>query len=103
MKIVSREKSENYGWSYLSRCKNEECDIVLELNPSDIFAVEVGYDSEFHSYDYNYCFRCPECGKLNNISGWYLPKEIKQLSEINRDPGFKKKEKVKVKVNKKKR
>lgn len=100
MKVVSREKSENYGWSYLSRCGSEKCNVVLELNPTDIFAVKAGYDSDFHSYDYDYCFRCPECGQLNSISGWYLPNEIKQVAKINRDPGFKKKEKAKVKVYK---
>ena len=85
MKVISKRKPKQNGWTYLGRCGNEECNVVLECCAYDIYAEQTGYDSDFNCYDYSYYFRCPECGSINYVSGWHLPSAIKQFAELNSD------------------
>lgn len=86
MKVISKRKPKNNGWSFLTRCGNCECNAVLECGAYDVYAQKTGYDSDFNCYDYSYYIRCPECGEKTYVSGWHLPSQIKDFAQLNSDP-----------------
>ena len=74
------EKVNTKGWETKQRCTGKGngergCGEQILVTKDDIDVTSRGYYKSCK--EYYYTFRCPKCGRNTNISGKYIPEDIK--------------------------